>query len=68
MVLYEVNKVPEDHKTIREIGRRVSDTILNRRVPQPSDISKVLGEDAVRAYYLTHALMHSLEHGRERGV
>ena len=44
----------------------VSTTLVNRKVPQPSQIEQTLGEDGLKSYFFMHALMHSIEYGRER--
>ena len=60
--------IPENYDEIRGIGHQVSETILARKVPQPQHISLVLGEDALKAYYFMHALLHNIEEGRQRGI
>lgn len=47
-----------------ELMGRVSNTIVARRIPNPSDIYNVLGERALFQYYFMHALFHRLEHGK----
>ena len=64
---YKVS-IPESYEVIRTIGYQISQTILARRVPQPDHIALVLGEDAKKAYYFMHALLHNIEEGRKRGI
>ncbi|MBI2658141.1 hypothetical protein HYX08_05605 [Candidatus Woesearchaeota archaeon] len=56
--------LPANYPEIQRIGIEVSNTILDRKIPQPSKIAMVLGEDNVRAYYLMHALLWAIEHRR----
>lgn len=52
---------PDDLRGRIDLGRRITDVIVERMVPAPSSVAAVLGEDSLRAYYLMHALMHYLE-------
>ena len=65
MTPYKVNLLG-DYSSKRDLGSRISQLILNRKIPQPEDIVEVLGQEAVEAYYFMHALFHSIEHGRGR--
>ena len=67
MMNYQI-RIPEDYEEMREIGRTVSQTILERKIPAPDHIAKVLGKETKGAYYLMHALFHSIEYGRNRGI
>jgi hypothetical protein len=60
--------VSADYRKICELGNVISETILARRVPQPDHLAQVLGEEAVNAYLLMHALTHAIEYGKTRGV
>ena len=61
-------QVPANYREIRDLGDKVHDTILARRVPQPDQVARVLGEETVKAYCLMHALMYAIEHKRGKGV
>lgn len=60
--------IPDNYEAIIALGDEVSDTIINRRIPKPSDIALVLGKEAVKPYYFMHALFHALEYGRNRSI
>ena len=64
MVSYNV----VEKRGIKVLGDAVSGIILAREVPKPEDIATVLGDGSVDSYYFMHALMHSIEYGRRRGV
>lgn len=61
-------QAPNGYKELKDLGLSVHSTIVHRGVPRPDHIAKVLGEQAVSAYFLMHALLHNLEYGRQRGL
>ncbi len=62
------NTIFEDYKETRDLGKTVAKTILNRKVPEPDQISRVFGEENVDPYYVMHALTHSQEYGQRTGI
>ncbi len=69
---YRLN-LPVNYEQIRSMGENVSNAISGRllsdeglpkrRVPEPEQIAKVLGQDALLPYYFMHALFHNIERG-----
>ncbi|MFH0868439.1 MAG: hypothetical protein V1831_03940 [Candidatus Woesearchaeota archaeon] len=67
MVLYDVER-PLNYEEKRKIGNDIGNIILDLKIPSPSQISAVFGDNAVDPYIMMHGLMHSIGYGRERGV
>ncbi|MBI3035931.1 hypothetical protein HYY71_06435 [Candidatus Woesearchaeota archaeon] len=60
--------LPVNYAEMQKVGIGVSNTILSRKIPQPSQINLVLGNGNVPAYFLMHALMWAIEHKRGRSI
>lgn len=57
-----------NYNEIRDLGITVSRIILDRKVPEPGQISQIFGEESVDSYIVMHALTHSKEYGRRKGI
>ena len=60
-------KEPENYSERQRVGDGVHETIKDRKVPKPSEVGIALGKNAVKAYYLMHALFYAKEYDRNRG-
>jgi hypothetical protein len=54
--------IPINYREIRSSIATLDETVLDRKVPPPALISKILGEGAVPDFYFMDALNHSLEY------
>lgn len=53
---------------IMGVGDKISKTIVDRKIPSPNDIEKVIGQQGVEPYFFMHALLHAIEYGRMRVI
>ena len=57
-----------DYKGAHDLSSLVADTILDRKVPSPDQISGVFGKDVVNSYFFMHVLTHSREYGNRSRI
>lgn len=62
------NTIFRNYNETRDLGKTVSRIILDRKVPEPGQISQVFGEETVDSYIVMHALTHSQEYGLRTGI